>query len=64
MKQIQPRIDQTHKMKPEPEDFAAIESQIADIDKRIADIDLQIADVNTAIPQAIRSGTGKAKARE
>ena len=49
LKQIQPRIDQTHKMKPEPEDFAAIEAQIADIDKQIADIDAQIADVNIAI---------------
>ena len=49
LKQIQPRIDQTQKMKPEPEDFAAIEAQITEIDKQIAEIDAQIADVNTAI---------------
>ena len=35
LKQIQPRIDQTHKMMPEPEDFAALESQLADIDKEV-----------------------------
>ena len=34
---------------PEPEDFAALESQLADIDKEIADIDNAIADVNKAI---------------
>ena len=36
LKQIQARSDQTQKMKPEAEDFAAIEAQIADIDKHIA----------------------------
>ena len=47
--QIQPRIDQTHKMKPETEDFAALESQLADIDKEISSIDEMIADANAAI---------------
>ena len=61
LKQIQPRIDQTQKMKPEPEDFAAIESQIADIDKQIADIDLQIADVNTAIRKQYEAEQAKQK---
>ena len=49
LKEIKPRIDQTQKMMPEPEDFAALESQLADIDKEIADTDNAIADVNKAI---------------
>ena len=61
LKQIQPRIDQTQKMKPEPEDFAAIESKIDDIDKQIADIDLQIADVNTAIRKQYEAEQAKQK---
>lgn len=47
--QIQPRIDQTHKMKPENEDFHAIEMEIERIDKEIADIDNAIADITAAI---------------
>lgn len=47
--QIQPRIDQTHKMKPENEDFHAIEIEIETIDKEIAEIDKAIADVTAAI---------------
>lgn len=47
--QIQPRIDQTHKMKPENEDFHAIEVEIENIDKEIAEIDKAIADVTAAI---------------
>ena len=47
--QIQPRIDQTHKMKPENEDFHAIEVEIESIDKEIAEIDKAIADVTAAI---------------
>ena len=47
--QIQPRIDQTHKMKPENEDFHAIEIEIETIDKEIAEIDKAIADVTSAI---------------
>ena len=47
--QIQPRIDQTHKMKPENEDFQTIEFEIENIDKEIADIDKAITDVTAAI---------------
>lgn len=47
--QIQPRIDQTDKMKPQNEDFHAIEVEIEQIDKEIANIDNAIADVTAAI---------------
>lgn len=47
--QIQPRIDQTHKMMPENEDFHAIEVEVENIDKEIAEIDKAIADVTAAI---------------
>lgn len=47
--QIQPRIDQTHKMKPENEDFHAIEVEIEKTDKEIAEIDKAIADITAAI---------------
>lgn len=47
--QIQPRIDQTHKMMPENEDFHLIEMEIERIDNEIADLDKAIADVTTAI---------------
>lgn len=49
LEQIQPRIDQTHKMMPENEDFHAIEMEIERADREIADIDKAIADVTTAI---------------
>lgn len=47
--QIQPRIDQTHKMKPENEDFTALEVRINDIDKEIADIDESLSSVTTVM---------------
>ena len=47
--QNQPRIDQTHKMMPENEDFHAIEMEIERADREIADIDKAIADVTAAI---------------
>lgn len=47
--EIQPRIDQTHKMKPENEDFNAIEMEVEQIDREISDIDKAIADVTAAI---------------
>lgn len=47
--QVQPRIDQTHKMKPESEDFAALELQLADIDKEIVGLDTSIAGVSEAM---------------
>lgn len=49
LEQIQPRIDQTHKMMPENEDFHAIEIEIERADREIADIDKAIADVTAAI---------------
>lgn len=49
LEQIQPRIDQTHKMMPENEDFHAIEMEIERADREIADIDKAIADVTAAI---------------
>ena len=42
--EIQPRIDQTEKMKPGEDDFAAIEVEIAEVDKEIADIDKILSD--------------------
>lgn len=42
--EIQPRIDQTEKMKPGEDDFAAIEAEIAEVDKEIADIDKILSD--------------------
>ena len=50
--EIQPRIDQTTKLKPESEDFTALETQLVDIDGQIADIDKQIADHSAAIRAA------------
>lgn len=47
--QVQPRIDQTHKIMPENEDFHAIEVEIERADKEIADIDKAISDVTAAI---------------
>ena len=47
--QIQPRIDQTHKMMPENEDFHAIEIEIERADHEIADIDKALSDVTAAI---------------
>lgn len=49
LEQIQPRIDQTHKMMPENKDFHAIEIEIERADREIADIDKAIADVTAAI---------------
>lgn len=47
--QVQPRIDQTHKMMPENEDFHAIEIEIERADHEIADIDKALSDVTAAI---------------
>ena len=49
LEQVQPRIDQTHKMMPENEDFHAIEEEIERADREIADIDKAISDVSAAI---------------
>lgn len=59
--QIQPRIDQTHKMKPENEDFHAIEVEIEHIDKEIAEIDKAIADVTAAIRRQYEAEQDKQK---
>lgn len=57
--QIQPRIDQTHKMKPENEDFHAIEMEVEKIDHEIADIDKAIANVTAAIRKQYESEQAK-----
>lgn len=42
--EIQPRIDQTQKLMPEAEDWAALDKEKEDIKNRIAEIDRQISD--------------------
>lgn len=59
--QIQPRIDQTHKMMPENEDFNAIEVQIQVIDDEIKDIDKAISDATAAIRKAYEAEQKKQK---
>lgn len=44
--EIQPRIDQTQKLMPETEDWAALEKEKADIKNKVAEIDDQISDVS------------------
>lgn len=61
LEQIDPRIDQTRKMMPEKEDYAAIEKDIAAIDSMIADIDNAIADVNKAYELAYKAEADKQK---
>lgn len=53
LSEIQPRIDQTHKMKPESEDFAGIEAQIAGIDKEIAVLDDTLSSVAAAVKKSM-----------
>ncbi len=57
--QVQPRIDQTHKMKPEAEDFANLETRLAEIDKEIADIDESIASATAAIRKSYEAEQAK-----
>lgn len=59
--EVQPRIDQTHKMKPQADDFAAIEAEIADIDKQVADIDKSISSVAAAVSKAYEEQSEKRK---
>lgn len=59
--QIQPRIDQTHKMMPGNEDFHTIEMEIERIDNEIADIDKAIADVTAAIRKQYENEQSKQK---
>lgn len=44
LNEIQPRIDQTNKLMPKSDDFAAIEAEIEQVDKEIADIDKILSD--------------------
>ena len=44
LSEIQPRIDQTHRLMPETSDFAVIEKRIAEIDAEVTTIDKSIAD--------------------
>ena len=59
LKQIQPRIDQTHKMMPESEDFAALEADLAKVDEGIADIDNQLSDITTAMKKQFEAEQAK-----
>lgn len=47
--QINPRVDEIQRSKPEPIDVAALNKQIADIDKEILEIDESIADSMKAV---------------
>lgn len=49
LEQIQPSINATHKMKPESEDFTALEAELADLDKQIADVEESINDTTARI---------------
>lgn len=57
--EISPRIDQTQKMKPASEDFAAIEAEIARIDAELKEVDEAVADINKAIRLAYEEERGK-----
>lgn len=49
LRQIQPRIDQTHRMMPEAEDFTAIERELARVDGEIAGIDRSLTDITAGL---------------
>jgi len=49
LSEIQPRIDQTERMKPETHDWKAIEKELAACDSAIAEIDNAIAELNRAM---------------
>ena len=44
LNEIGPRIDQTQKMMPEPEDWVAIEKQLKEVDKQISELTKQVTD--------------------
>jgi DNA repair exonuclease SbcCD ATPase subunit len=49
--QVQPRIDQTHKLTPEPSDFEALEKKVEELERQVAAIDKAIADRVEAVRQ-------------
>lgn len=51
LEQIQPRIDQTHRLMPQKEDYSELEKQLADVDKEIESIDKAIVDKTAAVRQ-------------
>lgn len=51
LEQIQPRIDQTHRLMPQKEDYSELERQLAEVDKEIESVDKAITDKTTAIRQ-------------
>ncbi|MCM1168824.1 MAG: hypothetical protein NC324_02695 [Bacteroides sp.] len=59
--EVQPRIDQTHKMKPEAVDFASIEAKIAAIDKEVAGIDESISSVAAMVRKTYEAQQEKQK---
>lgn len=56
---IQPRIDQTVKLMPEDQDFAAIEKEIEALEKQAAEIDSAINDKTEAIRQQYEAAQSK-----
>lgn len=57
--QIQPRIDQTHKLMPENIDFIALEVEIKNLETQIKDIDEAIADKTKAVRLQYEASQGK-----
>lgn len=43
--EVQPRIDQTHKLMPEKQDFAALEAELNSVEDEIAELDSELASV-------------------
>lgn len=59
MNEIQPRIDQTEKMKPEAHDWAALEKELNVCNDNIAKIDSKIAKLNRAINDRVAAANAK-----
>ncbi len=59
LEQIQPRIDQTHKLMPENADFTAIEKEIESLEKQIKAIDDAIGDKTKAIRMQYEAAQSK-----
>jgi DNA repair exonuclease SbcCD ATPase subunit len=57
--QIQPKIEQTHRLMPKASDFEALENGIDELDRQISDIDRAIADKNEAARQQFEAAQNK-----
>lgn len=62
LEQIQPRIDQTHKLMPAPKDFSTIENEITKLEVDLSDVDKAINDKTEAI--RLQYEIAQAKQRE